>query len=302
VDSLVAELVRLEKAKRGAISSADRRLDTAARSVQPRLERWLRKATNAYAKEELRRLTSRSAVRRLAKAQTLPDLDKELLDILNTFGLRQAIKSGRAAMRGSGSEWVIEPKFVDDFLKHREFNVASISGETRRKVQGVIRRVLRESLTERPLPSINEMSRRIRVELSATVLSVEAIANRAEQIARTEAATAENAGIAQGFKLAGIDEIEWLAHTDGKSGDRHHEKMNGKRISVEDAHGDDTSKWFKTPKGNRLRWPLDPEGAIEDTVRCRCTMIPVVNKGNRKLSSSRAKLKGPRSGAVGRFK
>ena len=154
------------------------------------------------------------------------------------------------------------------------------------------RLILVQAATERPRPSINEISRRIRVDVgqfrgSKGQEDIESLGNRAELIARTEAAQSENTGITEGMHAAGIDEIEWLAHTDGRSGDRHHERMNGKRIPLADSRGNNSSKWFKTPKGNRLRYPGDPGAPIEDTARCRCTILPVVVRGTRRISPGR---------------
>ncbi len=86
---------------------------------------------------------------------------------------------------------------------------------------------------------------------------------RAALIARTETSIAENAGIFAGYEASGVEEIEWLAFRDGRSGDRHHERMHGKRVKLGD--------YFILPSGAQMMFPGDSDGPIGDLANCRCT-------------------------------
>jgi hypothetical protein len=78
---------------------------------------------------------------------------------------------------------------------------------------------------------------------------------------------AENQGRLAAYEATGVEELEWIAYSDGRSGDRHHERLDGVRIR--------RGETWRTPLGNRLRLPGDPSGPVEDTANCRCTMRPV---------------------------
>lgn len=90
---------------------------------------------------------------------------------------------------------------------------------------------------------------------------------RAELIARTEMAQAENTGIVEGYKATGVLGLEWLAYDDGRTGDRRHNEMKGLAVEVGDR--------FYTPLGNWLRYPGDPMAPIGETANCRCSTRPI---------------------------
>lgn len=97
---------------------------------------------------------------------------------------------------------------------------------------------------------------------------------RAALIARTETAIAENAGIFAGYEASGVEEIEWLAMRDGRSGDRHHERMHGKRVKL--------GEYFTLPSGARMLYPGDSDGPIADLANCRCASRAVRRGGKGK--------------------
>lgn len=137
-------------------------------------------------------------------------------------------------------------------------------------------------LLEDPQPSTGEIARRLRsiyftagpepAKLEGIPTSqggrglVRTVAGRAEVIARTEIAMARTAGRAASMEAAGTPFKRWSAFTDGKSGDRHHERMDGKTVPF--------GELFKLPSGVRMRWPSDARAPIGETINCRCTLIP----------------------------
>jgi hypothetical protein len=62
------------------------------------------------------------------------------------------------------------------------------------------------------------------------------------------------------YEASGVEEIEWLAYRDGRSGDRHHERMHGKRVKL--------GEHFTLPSGARMLYPGDSDGPIGDLANC----------------------------------
>jgi hypothetical protein len=285
--------VSVEKSRRRKlnITASDERIEAAARRMRKPLERWMRKAGRIMVENEIRR---RKKLQKSAAQDRA--LEAELLKILVTFGLRSVDAAGkdmhdrliaRPDPEIGPTRWKVPPSAVQQITQQKKVRVTGIVKETRDRIRRQVREIMLQAQSERPRPSISEIARRIRTQIGELKgLKGEenkvAIAHRAELIARTESAQSENTGIVEGMAVAGVDGIEWLAHTDGRSGDRHHERMNGKKISLADSRGSDRSKWFLTPLGNRLRYPADPSGPIEDTARCRCTVVPVIRPRRRK--------------------
>lgn len=262
------------------ITANDQRIEAATRRRKKALMGWLKKATRIMVASELR---NRKRVQKVAKANPDSELEKELLRILVAFGLADADAAGKAmhgTLTGERTGWKMSPQLVEQITRQKKVRITGIVRETRDRIRRQVKEIMLEAAKEYPKPSINEISRRIRREVERFEglrgkQNLEALANRAELIARTEAVQSENTGIMEGMAVAGIEEIEWLAHTDGKSGDRHHERMNGKKISLADSRGSDKSKWFQMPSGAQLRYPGDPSGPIGETARCRCVPVPV---------------------------
>lgn len=268
----------LAKARRKlTITANDRRIDASARRRQKALERWLKKLAKFMAGEAEARLhTTKTGRFSVAKASGTAALEAELVRILTRFGLRDVDAAGSDMAARLDGDWLVEPELVRSITRSKQVLVQGIVRESRTAARSQIRKLLLDAQRERPRPSVSEVARRIRKTFLGAP-GLEPIptfsAARAELIARTEAVQSENTGIAEGMAVAGVDEIEWLAHTDGRSGDRHHERMNGKRVPM--------GEKFTTPLGNQLRFPGDPLGPIKETANCRCTIIPVINRKRR---------------------
>lgn len=95
--------------------------------------------------------------------------------------------------------------------------------------------------------------------------------HRRETIARTETIKASNAGSEALYRDWGAHGKEWLATADSRTREAH-------QIGV---------TWGDPPLvvpinasfdvgGESLRYPLDPQGSPENTINCRCTVLPVL--------------------------
>lgn len=215
------------------------------------------KAMSAQIRDVLRQLTEREIQRQMGRVRKSDeDLERRLLQILQLFGLQRVDAAGRTA---GGNDWLIERIDVSSFMRTKEIRVQDILRETRERISEAVRRVLIESERSDRQLSTGATARRIREELQ------DMPAQRAALIARTELVQAENTGLVEGYTAAGVDELEWVAYSDGRSGDRRHDRMDGKRVRI--------GEYFVTPLGNRLRYPGDPLAPIKETANCRCTVV-----------------------------
>lgn len=89
-------------------------------------------------------------------------------------------------------------------------------------------------------------------------------AYRRELIARTETIRASNAGSNALYRDWGVQMKEWLATNDERTRPDH-AAANGQRVAV-DARFD--------VGGEMLSHPGDPNGSPENTINCRCTLVP----------------------------
>jgi hypothetical protein len=201
----------------------------------------------------------------------------------------------RLAERATGTE-LVRPGLVADYLASKEPLLQGIMASAERSVREHVRETIATAMGETPRPSTQEIARRIArtihgkaggrvVEriaeggkgiLPTTRLRTEGVdgerggvvyefsAERAMLIARTELAQAENTGLVRGYEVAGAEYLQWLAYDDGRSGERHHEKMHHVTIAVGES--------FTLPSGAELAYPGDPSGPIGETANCRCTV------------------------------
>lgn len=92
---------------------------------------------------------------------------------------------------------------------------------------------------------------------------------RSERIARTETVGLSNAANLSAWHQSGVvDGKEWLSIDDGRSGERHHERMDGQRVGLSEA--------FRSPGGHAAQHP-GGFGVAEEDINCRCAGVPQVN-------------------------
>jgi hypothetical protein len=211
-------------------------------------------------------------------------VDREITTILLRFGLRRAADvankaAGEVIFTGSMLRDAIagKPVKIKVFEEMRDGIVAraqDITAQTKDNIREQVRSIITDS-TDRAKPlTTGDIIRRIATEISPIDDPENPDAGRkvgfswarAELIARTELTQVENTARVAGFETTGVETLEWVAYSDGRSGDRHHERMDGKTWRRGDR--------IKTPLGNRLLYPGDPTAPIEETANCRCTVVP----------------------------
>lgn len=268
--------MQVGKQRRGAsVGTARRRRDTRGRPFERALELWMLRYARAAAREETS--TIGTLKRRVIKMDD--DLySQQLARLMRLFGLRTL---GDAANRSSGQQ-LIEPSVFRDAVANKpvkikwfyewrngiEQRVKDILDETKQGVRDSVQQIIAESMAEVPRPSAGEVARRIRTQFHGKPGErIHAFSpERAALIARTETVQAENTGIVEGYRETGVQEIQWLAFRDGKSGDRHHERMHNAKIPL-------GGKFHNKATGVKLRYPGDPSAPISETANCRCTVV-----------------------------
>lgn len=241
---------------------------------------WMLRRARKESAEAVRELQGKGRVSKAAGD------DEELKAILMRFGVAFAEDSAiSVSATTQGLDTIVDPKLVAREMQQKEFKLKlfqqldgwyskraeQISADTKKMVRDSIQRLITQSLLETPRPSMGEIARRIRTQTHGEDVEGRIYAfspERAAVIARTELVQAENTGKFEAYKVAGVKKKRWLAKRDGKSGDRHHERMHGVTIDIDEK--------FTTPLGNDLRFPGDPRAPIGDTVNCRCSLRAVV--------------------------
>ena len=266
--------VTISKANRNRLlGSRDKDRDKRAKAMRARLESWMAKFS-AKAIADATKDAQRVLVR---KQQTDEEIENELREILQQFGIAAWNEAGSQGARTAGGVWIVQPTALDELIRSKEVQLQNIMNETRDLVTRNVQTIIADAMQENPRPSSGEIARRIRRTFAGPgqLRGVDAddkergwvfSPERAELIAQTELAQSLNTGIVDGYKATGIEYIEWIAYKDGRSGDRNHGALDGKIRRVGD--------YFKTPLGNDIRWPGDPMANIKETARCRCTTAP----------------------------
>lgn len=279
--------------------SRARTLNRAAR-MAAQLERWMRRYARFLSDKEAallqrdqvvtRVFDSEPKIRLYSKAETPSQrrLRQELFRILVDNGVPAL---DMAARRTAGmKQAVITDRMMAEFMRSKQVRLQQIMASTEIAVKESVRQIILTALEEPIRPSTLEIGRRIarvfhgdaggretgrvpaplidsrvlptsRVELDTGGNLYVFSPERAALIARTEMAQAENEGIVRGYEATGVEEIEWLAYNDGRSG-RGHDKMRGKRTRI--------GVPFVLPDGTKIRWPGDSLAPIKHTANCRC--------------------------------
>jgi len=236
-------------------------VETRAAAMRKPLEQWLERYAARARADALRRLREGS-LDSITKAAP-PDYERlalELRELLARYGLRQLQQAAETGAATIGAEVSLTDQLVLEFFEQKEIKVVEIMEATQRASQNAIRQIMTEALTEAVRPSTTEIGRRLmnRLRFGSTVDGAASAFSpeRAQLIARTEMVQAQNTGIVNGYRLAGIRRHRWIAYDDGRSG-RGHDVMGREKQTRE------IGEPFETPDGT--------------LPNCRCTTVPVVS-------------------------
>ena len=249
-------------------------------------------------------------------------LERSLKEIFRRFGLASYEESAKDTARATGTRWVMRPQIAAEINDAIDNKVVLLVKETEQRVRESVRRIVSDALREDPVPTSREIGRRIARQWMGPPSARSVRGNRvwpgrgtteeqrvtadwardqaelkqggkehlfsfarAQTIARTEIAQAQNAAIADGMTQAGIQLVSWLPRPfnpdHDKPGARNHYLMDDHPpISVKAMNGTDKSKWFLLPprKGatGQERAPYPNWIGLEagQTVNCQCVLVP----------------------------
>jgi SPP1 gp7 family putative phage head morphogenesis protein len=115
--------------------------------------------------------------------------------------------------------------------------------------------------------SLSELATRV------SDLMDEARIGQALTIARTEAISAFNFAGVEAWRQSGdVDQLEWLSARDSAVRPTHAD-ADGQVAGISD--GFDVG-------GETLEYPGDPNGSPDETINCRCTLLPVISERARR--------------------
>lgn len=227
------------------------------------------------------------AAKALRKALLSPRMDARradelaMLRLLEQYGLRQFVSASQRTAQAFGVEWAVPPEAYAEQTRRLTPLVSSMFNNTGQHVQAKLSEIMEAAFMQRPTlsaevphytpetsrPTLATMAQDLRRE---TAHLVNLTLNDAERIAWTEVSTTENAGIYQGYRMARVEQIEWIATNDGRTR-RSHVEVNGQVRPLGEPFV------FRGMKGLMvsLRFPGDPTAPREEVIRCRCTTVPV---------------------------
>jgi len=169
--------------------------------------------------------------------------------------------AGSAALGSVGSGIAfnaVDPRVLN-YLAKKDLKVVGINDVTKEELRRLLVDATADSLT------VSETGRKIRDmfdDMSTT---------RAETIARTEVVGANNAGGLEGFRQSGVvEKKEWLSVQDESVRDSHGPAplgVDGQVVPLDALF----SNGLDAPGG---------DGPPEETINCRCTILPVLEDGS----------------------
>ena len=249
-----------------------------AKSFSKAIERWLKKGARKKVRAMIRdiRQFGPEGMRIIRKADEDEWDEEEILRVLQLYGVRQIADSGREV---AGLEWYLAPTVRDTYLLEKRVLIQRLSSTLEKEMQKAVGTALGTWFINEPNLTINQISERLRKWLTVssaetTPLALKPLGKkftsyglgaRARMIARTEINQARNRGRLEAGKIIGTQYWIWIAETDGLSGDRQHEALDGQVRRTGEA--------FVNPAtGAVLEYPGDAGAEASEIINCRCTI------------------------------
>ena len=272
---------------RGESRRDAKKLEGRANALSTGVKAYLQYRTRKIVRDLTQELRRTGKVRKSVPVQKATREEKRFARLMAFYGLRQITDTGREYV---GSEWVIPNTYISDYLNEKTILLQQLDSSIEKEFREAVGRALAEWMKETPRPTIGQISERLRRWLTVSNqkdaptelkplgnrFTIEGLGARARTIARTEINAARNYGRVEAGKLLGREFKVWLASNDGKSGNRHHEALNGQIVGM--------NEWFENPKTKaKLRYPGDPKarsklGVASEVINCRCSVRPITRQ------------------------
>jgi HK97 family phage portal protein len=176
--------------------------------------------------------------------------DDERLKSIMTPEIEGAIRTGASTIQ------MIGDFDVKTMLAQRLEKLTEINETTRKLLSEKLHDTLAEALAE----GLTESERTQRL-ISAAEAVGEQNLKRARTIARTEAHGSFSAGREESAKQFGATHKRWVADVFSPVTRDTHRSIHGERVKITDRFS------------NGLEYPLDPAGAPEESINCRCVSV-----------------------------
>jgi len=268
-----------------------RKVQSRSIALSARIEAYLKVLARKLIKDMIEEIKAHGPNFKIEKADEPWDEEK-LLRLISLYGLRQANDSGKEF---SPDKWEIQPSFVSDYLESKRILIQRIREGFEKDFRESVARAMSEWSKESPQLTMGAVSQRLRTWLTVSTMddaptrlqplgskfTVGGLGSRARTIARTEINGARNVARMEAGRLTGNTHKIWLAYTDGKSGDRHHEALNKQVRGL--------GELFENPiTGARLMYPGDQNarskfGVAGEIIRCRCSVRPISQRQAQRL-------------------
>lgn len=245
--------------------------DYVEKTIKP-YEQRLEIKLNAYL-DDLKDIMVRNVNQFYTNKGILPEVGISMTDIMfSMFGANQKLKEifkpfykdvMQAQKRQLSEEtsgainWNLPDSKINKFVKLRDKYIADINKTTFDKVHGDVSKIIEQSLAQSL--TVPEMKQKI---IDAIGDSITARGGNIGTIVRTETNSIASMSRVDAFKEQDIEWVEWSAYHDDVTRDTHLEANESEPIRMGD----------KFP-GVGLRWPLDPDGPLEEIINCRCVLL-----------------------------
>ncbi len=162
---------------------------------------------------------------------------------------------------GSLIEWNVTDDNIQEFIDDRKNEIKEINTTTFKKANKKIGKAIEVSMLNNETPQ--EAAKRIKAAISDTI---QVRKNQAATIARTETGIISSTSRFKAFHVEGIEYHEWLNAADEKVRLSHMQKPVGA--------GGEVVRVGSIFPAVYMRFPLDPDGMVDQIVNCRCVAIP----------------------------
>jgi len=242
------------------LASTRRKLRSQTARVETELRVRLSAEFARIIRREVLRAVQLKGISKIRKAITSDDEDS-IWKLIEDANIQVFTEARRDFTSGFRIGVVRRDTKRDTMLAAKEVKIREFLYEARIDLADRVRHVIS---TASETATIDETARRLFTSLRDHGTFSRA---RAEVIARTETAQAENFGIVTGLSDSGFEMLEWISIRDDRVRPDH-EAMHGVRAKIGEP--------FTLPDGTELEFPAHFDGPPEHVINCRCTVAPVV--------------------------
>jgi len=222
--------------------------------MQDKVDEWLRKQPKAMTLFKLLILDPGQFA--LDKIQE----NEKLITLLRPFVKEQLQREENRLENELGGliEWQVTDETIQRFIDARKIEINEINTTTFKKAHDKIGKAIEEAIKENDNPQ--QAAKKIKSAISEVG---EVRKNQSTTIARTEVGIISSSARFEAYRVEGIEYVQWLTAADEKVVRKAH-VIAGESPPI---------KYGQNFPGTYMRYPLDPQGSVDNIVNCRCVLI-----------------------------